>query len=191
MECKQLIQERDVKRWMHDSLARGVPILLGSFLLAILSQIAIPLPFSPVPITLQTLGVAILVMGLGVKNAPWAVLLYLVQATLGLPVLAGGSANPLWIVGPTAGYLLGFLLSAYATSKIVAWSHPQSFFRAWLALAVNEGVILTMGFAWLAYFAGIQNAFMIGVAPFLFGAGCKITMAAALFRPIVWFKSKF
>lgn len=166
-------------------------IILGSLLLSITSQFAFPLPFSPVPISLQTWAVALLAMTLGPKKAPFAVLAYLFQATIGLPVTVGGLSNPLWMVGPTAGYLLGFFVSSYVTAKIIQNHSSHSFLKTWLKLSINEGIILVLGFAWLSYLFGFDKAFTLGVAPFIPGACLKITMATASYRPIQWLREKF
>lgn len=166
-------------------------IISGSIFLALMAQIAFPLPFTPVPITLQTLAVALLAIFLGPIKAPAAVMAYLFQATVGLPVLAGGVSNPLWMIGPKAGYLLGFVVASYLTSRLLekARSHSYPLWKIWISLCANEGTILCMGTLWLAFFLGWDNALKLGFLPFLAGAVLKVTMAAASYRPIEWIKS--
>src|SRR4051812_45046818 len=86
--------------------------LAGSCFLALLSQVAIPLPFTPIPVTLQTLGVFLLGGILGGRRAVYSVVGYLVQGCCGLPVFAGGVSNPLWISSLQAGFLVAFIGAA-------------------------------------------------------------------------------
>lgn len=161
-------------------------VLLGSVFLAIMAQIAIPLPFTPVPMSLQTLGIALLAVTLGPRKAPLAVLTYLAQASIGLPVLAAGKVNPLWIIGPNAGYLLGFVVSSYVVGKLFSISNRSSFYKNWLVLSLNEITILTLGALWLASFVGFQNAITMGILPFIPCGIIKITLAASSVKPIQW-----
>lgn len=85
-------------------------ILFGSLFLALFSQLAIPLWFSPVPLTMQTFAVLLLGALLGSKRGPLAVALFLAEGACGLPFFAGGTAG---ISGATAGYLIGFVLCAF------------------------------------------------------------------------------
>lgn len=154
-------------------------VLAGSILLALCAQVAIPLPFTPVPVSLQSLGVALLAVALGPKKATLAVIAYLAQASMGLPVLAAGSVNPLWMFGPRAGYLLGFVVSAYVVGRLMEKSKNNHFVKTWLILSLNEIIILLLGAAWLGSFVGWQNSFAMGVMPFIPGALLKISAAAA------------
>lgn len=149
-----------------------IRIVLGSLFLTALSQVSIPV--GPVPITLQTLGVLLLGITLGSKEAFFSVLLYLGEATLGLPVLAGWHANPLWFASPRSGFLFGFLISA-----ILAGQAKDTWVSAitWLSLAVLA--TLTIGTSVLAFFIGVKQAFIVGFAPFIIGETLKVGLAAA------------
>ena len=87
-------------------------VLAGSWLLALLAQPEIPLPFSPVPITLQTLGVLLIGALLGPQLAIWSLLLYLSQGLAGLPVFSGGGAGPAHLLAMLAGNLVIYLCGA-------------------------------------------------------------------------------
>ena len=91
-------------------------IVLGSFFLIACSKISIPA--QPIPYTFQELGIFLLAMTQGGKKAGFATLLYLIWATVGMPVLAYGS-DPLWILGPRAGYLLAFPLAAFVVGTLL------------------------------------------------------------------------
>src|SRR5690242_2913818 len=85
-------------------------ILLGSLFIAMLAQIEIRLPFTPVPITGQTFGVLLVGAALGSKRGATALLLYLIEGALGLPFFAGGASGLRILTGATAGYLIGFIV---------------------------------------------------------------------------------
>lgn len=152
-----------------------IRVLMGSIFLTAISQVSIPV--GPVPITLQTLGVLLLGITLGSKEAFFSVLLYLGEATLGLPVLAGWSSNPLWFISPRCGYLFGFLISAFIAGKAKdTWVSALS----WLSFA--QLVTLLCGTAVLAFFIGLKEAFVIGFAPFVIGETLKVGFAAATLK---------
>lgn len=173
------------------SFAKGFfQVLLGAIFLGLAAKVSVPLPFTPVPMTLQSLAVALLAVSLGPKKAFFAVCTYLFQATIGMPVIAGGLSNPFWIAGPRAGYLIGFALSSYLTGLSLERIGKVSFLKTCLALSLNEGIILTVGTLWLSLFLGLENAIALGCLPFLPGAAIKISIAASLCKPIQWLKSQ-
>lgn len=165
----------------------GIQVLCGSLFLALMAQLTIPAV--PVPVSMQTLGVALLAIALGPKKGALAVLAYLTEASMGLPVLAGGTVNPLWMVAPRAGYLIGFLLSAYVVGSYLEKGNG-SFVKNWAILSFNEVIILNLGSLWLALFVGWENAFVLGTAPFIPGAVLKTTIAACSIKPIEWIKGR-
>lgn len=165
-------------------LSSALKVILGSVFLAIMAQVAIPIPFTPVPVTLQTLGVALLAMTLGPRKAALSVIAYLTQATLGLPVLAGGTSNALWFLAPRAGYLLGFVVSAYVTGTLLQRFKERGLFKSWIILATNEATIMSFGTLWLGLFVGFESSLALGVLPFIPGAIAKITMATVSERPL-------
>ena len=132
--------------------------LLGSLFLALCSLISIPI--RPVPITLQTFAIFVLALIQRPSVACASVLFYLVEATVGLPVLCGHS-NPLWLFGPAGGYLVGFPLAAYITSSLKNRIHP------FLAISIGSVVIYFFGFIWLSTFIGPYKALIYGVLIFI------------------------
>lgn len=166
-----------------------VQVLFGSVFLGLMAQLAIHLPFTPVPLSMQSLGVSLLAISLGSRKAAWSAAAYLIQATVGLPVLAAGVSNPLWMVGPNMGYLIGFVAAAFIVGRLLEQRESFSFVKNWLILSLNEGIILLMGTLWLSFFVGWEDAFALGTMPFLFGALIKITIAASSIKPIEWLKS--
>jgi biotin transport system substrate-specific component len=90
----------------------AVLVVTGSVFIALLAQVAIPLPFSPVPITGQTFAVLLVGVLLGSRRGGLGVLLYLLEGAAGLPFFAGGTAGLARLAGPTGGYLVGFVVAA-------------------------------------------------------------------------------
>ncbi|HKY95406.1 MAG TPA: biotin transporter BioY [Kiloniellales bacterium] len=157
--------------------------VLGSAFLALLAQIEIP--FWPVPQTMQTFGVMVIGMTYGWRLAGSTIALYLVEGAVGLPVFAGG-ASAAALVGPTAGYLFGFVLGGMAMGWLAerGWDrHPVT---AVAAMLIGDAIVFVLGYAWLAYVIGdAGKAFELGVTPFLFGDACKIALVAAGL-PLTW-----
>jgi biotin transport system substrate-specific component len=155
---------------------------LGSCFLAVMSQVAMRLTISPIPITLQTFAVFLLGGILGSRRATYSVLAYLIQGCSGLPVLAGGVANPLWLLGPQAGFLISFIVAAYLIGKLIERSPQSNILYLLFSFGLGQLVIFTMGMIWLSFFMGISRAFMFGVLPFLPGAALKIMAGAMAIR---------
>jgi biotin transport system substrate-specific component len=153
--------------------------LLGSALLTISAKIEVP--FYPVPMTMQTLVVLLLGMAYGARLGTATVLLYLAEGAAGLPVFAGtperGIGIP-YMLGPTGGYLVGFMLSA----AITGWLTERR--RDWLTLvlAVTAGsiVVFIPGVLWLAHLIGFEQAIAHGLMPFLWATLVKGAIAIAL-----------
>jgi biotin transport system substrate-specific component len=167
-----------------------VRIFLGSLLLVFVSQFAFSLSFTPIPISLQTLGISLLVIALPTNEPFWSVILYLIYASIGLPVLSHGQSNPNWFYAPGGGYLIGFIFSSYLLSNLLKRYPPRSFLKTWLIFSTNEGSVLIIGTLWLSYFIGMENSFAKGMLPFLVGALAKITVAASIFKMVNWMKGK-
>ena len=157
-------------------------ILAGSCFLALLSQVAIPLPMTPVPMTLQTLGVFLLAAVLGSRRAAYSVLAYLIQGTCALPVFAGGIANPLWFLEPKAGFLASFAIVAFLIGRLVEKRRDATTLYFLCAFTLGQLVIFAVGMLWLALYVGMPKAFVFGVVPFLSGAGVKICTATLLLK---------
>ncbi|HMQ35122.1 MAG TPA: biotin transporter BioY, partial [Chloroflexaceae bacterium] len=136
----------------------GALILAGSILMALLAQISLPLPFSPVPITGQTLGVMLIGALYGPRLGALTLLAYLAQGLIGMPVFALGRSA--WspssipglpvILGPTAGYLLAFPLAAFVVGLLANRGWDRRVRTAIPAMLAGELIILALGFAWLA-----------------------------------------
>jgi len=157
-------------------------VLAGSALLALGAQVALNVPFSPVPVTGQTFALALIVAVLGTRGATFASVAYLAEGAAGLPVFApGGASLPgfLAFFGPTGGYLVAFPLAAF----VMGWLFERGLWNGYLAraLAIAAGsiVVLASGAAWLAHITGWSAALALGVAPFVVGDVVKTLLAAA------------
>lgn len=155
-------------------------ILSGSVLISLLAQCAYILPWTPVPITLQTLGVLLMGALLGKNRGALAVLAYLAQGAAGLPVFAAGTGGAAVLIGPTAGYLWGFALAAYLIGTLLERGWKERYSLTLVAMVVGSAVIYLCGAAWLSLFVGSGSAFALGVAPFLIGDCLKMVLAAML-----------
>lgn len=161
-------------------------VLGGSFLIALLAQISIPLGFTPVPLTLQTLGVLLIGGVLGRKKGIWAVLTYLFQGAVGLPFFAGGASGIACLMGPTAGYFFGFIVAATLVGLLLERGPKEKFSYTIATMSVGAFCILFFGALWLSFFVGgMQMAIALGVIPFLLGECAKVVMAALLI-PAGW-----
>ena len=165
-------------------LLRNAAIVLGAtVLIALCAHISVPLPWTPVPLTMQTF--AVLLIGLSLRpSASFAVMvLYLIEGASGLPVFQpfalGGAAH---LFGPTGGYLFSYPLAAAAAGFIyyvLRGTIKSQFVSATIAATAGSVLILAMGAAWLSYFLP-GHAFVAGVAPFLLGDAIKICAAAGI-----------
>jgi biotin transport system substrate-specific component len=159
---------------------RGASIGLGALAVALAAQVVVPVPLSPVPMTLQPLAVLAVGGLLGATQGVSALVLYLILGALGLPVFAGGGAGVLHFVGPTGGYLLAFPVAAGVTGALVGGS-PRSVFRVLLAGAAGMALIHLGGVAQLALLGRDPAlAFRVGFFPFLTGDLLKVGLAAAV-----------
>jgi biotin transport system substrate-specific component len=161
-------------------------VFAGSALVAVASHVAVPLWFTPVPLTLQPFAVLLLGLLLSPGLAAATLVTYLLEGAAGLPVFAPGfvfGAGFAHLLGPTGGYLLSYPLAA----ALVAWIWRRSargFSAAVTSAALGNAVILLCGFAWLAAWthSSPRTAFALAVLPFLPGDALKVAAAAAIAR---------
>lgn len=160
-------------------------ILGGSFLIALLAQLQVILPFSPVPITGQTLGVLLVGALLGRWKGAMTVMAYLLEGISGLPVFAGATAGPAVLAGPTGGYLMGFVVAAYVTGALAEQGWDRKTWSAFLMMTIGTAVIFLSGAGWLMHLVPDGQVLNLGVLPFLPGALVKISLATFLL-PAGW-----
>ncbi|MDW8801732.1 biotin transporter BioY [Clostridium sp. A1-XYC3] len=143
---------------------------LFATLTAVLSYVTIPLPFSPIPITAQSLAVMLAGCVLTPLQAALSMITFLLMGAIGLPVFSGGSAGFGIIVGKTGGYLIGYLIGAVVISLLVSKTKSKV---VMLLACLFGGIVVVhaLGSAWLGYVTGmgIEKAIMVGSVPFLPG----------------------
>ena len=165
------------KSFKHTQIVKFLFIaLIGSIILAISSKIKIP--FYPVPMTMQTLIVLIIGKGFGWKLGVATVALYLFEGIIGLPVFSGSPEKGVGLVyftGPTMGYLLGFLVTAYISGKFI---YDNNIVSTFLKLFFATSLIYVLGMTWLGILIGWDKPiFQLGAQPFLLAELFKILIA--------------
>jgi biotin transport system substrate-specific component len=142
-------------------------------------------PFYPVPMTMQSLVVLLLGMAFGWRLGAATVLLYLLEGAFGLPVFAGTPEKGIgiaYMMGPTGGYLIGFVAAAALTGWLAERGWDRSLWRSAVALSLGHAVLFLTGLAWLAVYIGWPRAVAFGLMPFLAGTVVKTALGVALVR---------
>ncbi len=172
--------------WVNAGVGREVALLLGgSLLIALSAQLRFILPFSPVPITGQTFTVLLLGALYGSKRGPATVMTYFALGVMGLPVFAGGAFGIARLVGPTAGYLVGFLAAAFIVGLLSERGWDRKPWTTAASMIIGNGIIYMVGVLWLSRFVGWQAVLSTGFLPFLAGDALKIALATILL-PAGW-----
>ncbi len=158
---------------------RVLAVLLASAFVALCAQVAVPLPWTPVPMTMQPFAVLLLGLLLGPGLGAAALVAYLLEGAVGLPVLVPGLGG-LFPLGASAGYLLSYPLAAALTGWL--WRREGGFARATAAAALGDGLILLCGAGWIASLTHGNAAVVLRLAvlPFLAGDAVKVLLAAAI-----------
>lgn len=160
-------------------------ILLSSLTIALSAQLALELP-GGVPITGQTFGVLLVGALLGSRRGAAALLAYLAQGALGLPVFANGGAGFATLIGIKGGYLFGFVIAAAVVGKLAERGWDRRISTTIGSMLIGNITIYAIGVPWLKTFApDWSTALQWGLLPFLVGDALKIALAAALL-PLGW-----
>jgi biotin transport system substrate-specific component len=171
------------ERLFISDAARQVALVVGgSLLVALCARITIPIPGTPVPLTVQNFGVLLVGLMLGSRRGFAALMLYLAEGAVGMPVFsplgAGGIAQLLH--GATSGFLLAYPLVAWVAGYVMEHGR-KSFARAAVGGLLGEVVLFTSGLAWLAVLThSVAQAFRWGLEWFLFAEIIKVMMAAGI-----------
>ena len=160
-------------------------IIISALFVAVFAQIRIPVPFAPVPLTGQTFAVLLVGAALGSKHGIASLALYTVMGALGLPFFAGGASGVAYLLGPTLGYLVGFIVAAYVIGLLAERGLERSVRTSVVPFLVGTLVIYLFGAGWLAIQFGVEQALTLGVLPFLIGDTLKLALAA-LTLPTAW-----
>ncbi len=161
---------------------RAVLVIGGTVILTLAAKIKIPL--GAVPFTMQTFVVLVLGMVYGRRLAAATLFLYLGEGAVGLPVFASGGGIA-YFTGPTAGFLLSFLVAAVLLGNLVERGWGRTFASTIAAMLIGTAVIFAGGLAWLGYLIGFEKAVAVGFMPFIFSESAKIILAA-LAMPMCW-----
>lgn len=160
--------------------------LVGSAVMALSAKLAVP--FWPVPLTMQSLAVLLIGAGFGARLGAAAMVLYLVEVAVGLPVFAGTPAHGIglaYLLGPTGGYLVGYVPAAVAVGFLAERGADRSVPQMLGAMTLGHVILFATGYAWLAHLMGANVAWSAGVTPFVLGTVVK-TLLGALLVPSVW-----
>jgi biotin transport system substrate-specific component len=163
----------------------AILILASSCAIGLLAQVEIRLPWTPVPVTLQPLAVFLLGAALGSRRAAITMLVYLAEGTAGLPFFAGGAAGLGRLLGPTGGYLVGFVPAAYLIGLLAERGWDRTPLRAFAAMLLGSIVLFGCGLARLAAFVPRDQILSLGLRPFVLGDLLKMLAAAGLL-PAAW-----
>ena len=166
------------------ALRNIVLAVAGSLVVAVAAQVSVPM--QPVPLTLQTLAVLAIGAAYGARLGAATLALYVLEGAVGLPVFAEMKSGLATIMGPTGGYLLGFILAA----TLVGWLAERGFDRSvpkmLIAMLAGAAVLYVPGLIWLNGFVGsVEKTLALGFLPFLLGDLIKAAVAALGF-PAVW-----
>ena len=162
-------------------------IFLGSLLLTISAKIKIP--FYPVPMTMQTFVVVLMGVTFGWKIGAATISLYLLQGIIGFPVFAGTPEKGLgliYFIGPTMGYLIGFLFAAFLAGYL---NLKTNIFLIFLKLILSVSIIYILGILWLGHLIGWDKPLLeLGVMPFLLAELFKISLLTIITKKLIKFR---
>jgi biotin transport system substrate-specific component len=162
-------------------------VTLGAALIALSAQIVFPLPFTPVPITGQTLAVLLVGASMGSVRGGAAALLYLVVGVIGAPIFADGGHGWEKIIGASGGFLIAFPITAALTGWLAERRWDRNLLTSTTAMLLGSAIIYTIGLVWLSATlgTGLQKTLTLGFYPFVIGDILKL-LIAALLLPSAW-----
>ena len=161
-------------------------IIGGSLLIGLSAQLAVALPFSPVPITGQTFAVLFIAALFGSRRGSLCLLFYILEGAAGLPVFSLGRGGVAVLLGPTGGYLVGCVAAAYIVGLLAESRWDRHVATTVLAMVLGNAVIYAFGLLWLYCLTGSGSSILaVGLYPFLVGDSLKIALAAAVL-PSAW-----
>lgn len=177
---------------MDRTVVRTGAVLIMTLLTVLAAQISVPLPFTPVPFTLQPMLVLIGGAVLGARLGATSQILYLALGIAGLPVFAASPVLPhgaLRLLGPTGGYLMAYPVAAFVTGYLAERGFDRRYWTSLAAMAAGLAVVFASGVVWLATYvspsAGIGGAIAAGFTPFIVADLAKLVIAAGVL-PTFW-----
>lgn len=162
-------------------------MLAGTAFVAVAAQVVIPLPFTPVPITGQTFAVLLVGASLGAVRGFSSLLLYWLVGLAGAPVYSEQTSGWETFMGPTGGYIIGFIVAAAVTGWLAQRRWDRHFRSATAAMLTGSVIIYACGLPWLAADLGtdLDKTLELGLYPFVIGDLLKLYLAAILL-PGAW-----
>lgn len=156
------------------ALVVGFGLLTG-----LAAQLGFYLPFSPVPVTGQTLVPLLAGALLGSRRGALSQLVYIAEGAVGLPVFAAGHSGVAYMVGLTGGYLAGFVAAAFVVGLLAERGWDRSYWKAVVAMVAGSVALYLLGLAWLGHFVPTKGLLLAGLYPFIPGDLAKIALATA------------
>ena len=164
-------------------LSNVAMVLVGTLIITISAKISVPT--FPVPVTLQTFAVSAVAGAYGSRLGLAAVIAYLLEGLIGAPVFSGAIAGPAYLMGPTGGFLVGFIPMAYVSGFVAERTGSARVILLAVAMIVGDAIAFGIGYAWLVKFLGDHNvasplsaALAAGVTPFIIWDVLKMVFAA-------------
>ena len=173
------------------ALSQATAVVFVTVLTIVAAQVSIPLPFTPVPFTLQPMVVLLGAAALGSRLGASSQILYLALGIVGMPVFAASPVLPQGIarlLGPTGGYLMSYPLAAFVTGYLAQCGLDRRYLTSILAMGAGLAIIFSCGVLWLAFgvpHAGLSAAVASGLVPFVLADVVKLFLAASVL-PAAW-----
>ena len=165
--------------WRREWAKQAAIVITASLFVALCARVTVPLPFTPVPLTLQNFGVLAVGLLLGSRRGFAALALYLAEGAFGLPVFSMG-AGIAYLLGPTGGFLIAYPLVAFVAGYIYEHSSRRFVWAAFSAM-VAEVVLFASGLSWLVVLThSVSTAIRFGLYWFVFAEIIKVLMAAGV-----------
>jgi len=167
---------------LNKTLARAIGVAVFIILTSLGAFVRIPLPFTPVPVTLQTFFVLLCGAFLGSSLAAISQSAYILLGILGLPIFSGAGSGLPYLFGPTGGYLLGFVIAALFSGRFITYAgiKPALVFAIF---CLADLILLLSGAVWLKFYLALnfRQALLLGIAPFLAGDLLKALAATTVY----------
>ena len=174
-------------RSKYVSLIKNILIVLAaSVIIGLAAKTAIPLPFSPIPITFSLHAVIFFSVFLGMRGV-LGTFCYLAQGMMGAPVFAGG-IGAATLLGPTGGYLIGFVIVSITVAFLAKRLTEKTPLKVFAIMSLGTLLAYVFGVPYLALFVGAKNAILMGFIPFIPGALVKLGLTYGLLRKLQYFK---
>lgn len=171
---------------MSKTIAKAMLVVSFVIMTALGAYVRIPLPFTPVPITMQTFFVVLCGAVLGRRLGSFAQILYVSVGAFGVPVFQGYGRGFLYLLGPTGGYLAGFIIAAFLAGLLTEREKSANFFHILFSMSLGILAIYAFGISWLMFTMKLNlwKAISLGFVPFIPGAAVKLISASWIYSKI-------